>query len=52
LDESSASEVISTRITTIQFNSNVPMKEKKKILNEFSIEVLEDLDFLPRTVIL
>jgi subtilisin family serine protease len=47
LDESAASEVIPTGIMTIQFSPNVPIKEKEKILNEFSLELLENLDFLP-----
>ena len=46
LDESMASEVIPTGILTIQFDPNVQNNERAKIFNEFSLEVLEDLDFL------
>jgi hypothetical protein len=41
LDESHASEVIPTGILAIQFDPNVQKNERAKILNEFSLEVIE-----------
>ncbi|VVB69362.1 Halolysin [uncultured archaeon] len=47
LGESLSSEVIPTGIMTIQFKPEAKAREREKILEEFGLEVLEDLDFLP-----
>jgi hypothetical protein len=47
LGESVSSEVIPTGILTIQFKPEAKVIEREKILEEFGLEVLEDLDFLP-----
>jgi hypothetical protein len=47
IGESVSSEVIPTGILTIQFKPDAKAMEREKILEEFGLEVLEDLDFLP-----
>lgn len=47
LDETPGGGVIPTGTMTIQFKPEVEEKEREKILAEFGLEVLEDLDFLP-----
>ncbi len=47
MGESLSSEVIPTGIMTIQFKPEARAMEREKILEEFGLEVLEDLDFLP-----
>ena len=47
LGENVSSEVIPTGIMTIQFKPEARVMEREKILEEFGLEVLEDLDFLP-----
>ncbi|MCX6674336.1 MAG: S8 family serine peptidase [Methanothrix sp.] len=47
LGENVSSEVIPTGIMTIQFKPEARAMEREKILEEFGLEVLEDLDFLP-----
>lgn len=47
LDDTPGGAVIPTGTMTIQFKSNVKDEEREKILAEFGLEVLEELDFLP-----
>lgn len=47
LDDTPGGGVIPTGTMTIQFKPDVSTIEREKILAEFGLEVLEDLDFLP-----
>lgn len=47
LDGTPGGTVIPTGTMTIQFEPDVEVPEREKILAEFGLEVLEDLDFLP-----
>jgi len=47
MDETPGGGVIPTGTMTIQFKPEVEGNEQEKILAEFGLEVLEDLDFLP-----
>jgi len=49
LDKDPASEVIPTGKITIQFKSGIAAIEKEKIMAEFGLKVLKDLDFLPNS---
>jgi subtilisin family serine protease len=46
LEESPNSEVIPTGKMVVQFKSDVPKEEREKILEEFGLQVIRDLDFL------
>lgn len=47
MDDTPGGGVIPTGTMTIQFKSEVRPEEREKILAEFGLEVLEDLDFIP-----
>ena len=47
LDDTPGGAVIPTGTMTIQFKPDVEAEDREKILAEFGLEVLEDLDFLP-----
>jgi subtilisin family serine protease len=47
MDDTPEGGVIPTGTLTIQFKSDVRAEEREKILAEFGLEILEDLDFLP-----
>lgn len=47
VDDTPGGAVIPTGTMTIQFKADVKTKEREKILAEFGLEVVEDLDFLP-----
>jgi hypothetical protein len=47
LDDTPGGAVIPTGTMTIQFQSDVKDEEREKILAEFGLEVLKELDFLP-----
>ncbi|MFN3533022.1 MAG: S8 family serine peptidase [Candidatus Brocadia sp.] len=47
LDDTPGGAVIPTGTMTIQFKYNVKDEEREKILAEFGLEVLKELDFLP-----
>jgi subtilisin family serine protease len=47
MDDTPEGGVIPTGTMTIQFKSDVRAEEREKILAEFGLEILEDLDFLP-----
>ncbi len=47
LDNTPGGAVIPTGTMTLQFGPDVNAAEREKILAEFGLEVLEDLDFLP-----
>ena len=48
LGDSPGSAVIPTGSLTVQFRADVESEEQEKILAEHGLEVVEDLDFLPR----
>jgi len=47
VDDTPGGAMIPTGTMTIQFKPDVKAEEREKILAEFGLEVLEDLDFLP-----
>jgi len=47
MDDTPGETVIPTGTLTVQFKSIVSTKEREKILKEFGLEVLIDLDYLP-----
>ncbi|MFB3766282.1 MAG: S8 family serine peptidase [Methanotrichaceae archaeon] len=49
MDDNPGSEVIPTGKLTLQFKPGVAAAEKEKIMAEFGLEVLKDLDFLPNS---